>query len=160
MHRSTPPFIIGTILSAVCLVLTLMGYHLAAVITGCLAFFPSSLAVKNGGGNVAMYTYFIVAIIFGYSVYPSSGQYTLPVSLIILALMPCIRPMFYKSIGSSQFMFAEAVTYLIALSLFVLGNIYYHADWIGWVFPGLAFLFGLFLVSMFTLEKKGHQVQA
>ena len=101
-----------------------------------------------------MYTYFIVTIIFGYSIYPSSGHYILPIALFILALMPCIRPIFFKTMGHSQFMFAEALLYFVALSLFVLGNLYYGADWIGWTFPGLAFLFGTFLVVSFTLEKK------
>ncbi|HXB13169.1 MAG TPA: peroxiredoxin family protein [Bacteroidia bacterium] len=153
MHRSTPPYIIGTALGVVCLVLTLLGYHQAAVITGLLAVIPSSLAVKSNGGDLAVYTYFIVSIIFGYSISPLPQHFILPLSLFLLALMPCIRPFFFKYVANAQFIYAEAITYLIALSLFVLGNLHYGADWIAWTFPGIAFLFGLFLVSMFTLER-------
>src|SRR5579863_977613 len=125
MYRSTPHYIIGTISGAACLVLSLLDYRLAAVIAGFIAFFLSTLAVKNGGGNLAIYTSLIVSTIFGYSVFPGA-HYFLPVSMFILAIMPCIRPILFKSIGNAEYPYLEAFLFAIGLGIFISGSIHYH----------------------------------
>lgn len=152
MHRSTPFFIVGAVAGAASLALLLLGYHLAAGIAGFVAFFPSMLAVKNGGGNLAMYTHLLIAILFGYLFSPG-GHYVLPVAMFVLAMMPCVRMMMYERLGNATYPYMEACIYLIGMSLFVFGNIYYHADWMQWTFPGIACLLVTFLTIMFTMEK-------
>jgi peroxiredoxin len=152
MHRSTPYFIVGTVAAVTSLVLMVLGYHLAAEIAVFIAFFPSTLAVKNGAGNLAMYIFLAVALLFGYLFSPGE-HYALPLAMLILAMVPCIRMIFFKAIGNGKYPYTEAALYLTGISIFIGGNIYYHADWVQWVFPAIACSLSTFLAAMFTAEK-------
>lgn len=151
MHKSTGYYITGVAFAAACLACTLLNYRLAADITGLVAFFSSCLAVKNGGGFLAVYSFIIISSFFGYSVFPGARHYSLPAAFFFLSLVPTIRLIFFKSLGHVEYKLTEAVLYLTGVVTFVLGNIYNGADWMNWTFPGIAFAFGGFLTTLFTM---------
>jgi|SRR6185437_2704020 len=150
MHRSTPLLVGGIVFGVACIVCLLLGYQLAAAITGMLAFASSSVSVKEAGGNPAIYSSLLIAVLFGYSVSPPGEVYYLPVSLVVLTMIWNARVMFFELMGNGKFVFQELLTYFVGLTIFIVGNLVYHAGWMSWVFPGIAYLIGIGLALLFT----------
>jgi peroxiredoxin Q/BCP len=153
MHRSTPILIAGLVFAAACIACLVLDYQLAAAITGLLAVLFSSLSVKEAAGNPGIYSSFAIAVLFGYSVSPA-GTYFLSVSMFFLALEWNARLMFFRNMGNGKFIYQELLTYIAGLGIFVAGDLIEHVGWMSWVFPGIAYLFGLILAFVFTYTNR------
>src|SRR5690242_4159811 len=149
MHRRDIYYFTGLACIVASVICAVQGYYLPAVITGLLAHITTSLSVKNGKGALGVYTFITFSIAYGFIVAPT--HYTLPAAMFFLALIPTIRLLFFSALGHNQQTYVEVVLFLTGLALFIGGNIYYHAGWEEWTFPGLAFILGLVLTAIFTM---------
>src|SRR5581483_3463250 len=148
MQRRDVYFYLGLLSFAASATCWALGYFLASAIIGVVAFSTSSFSVKNGKGNLGIYSVAIISAGYGYIISPAN--YAMPVAMLLLAIMPALRLIFFKRLGYTGGIYTEVGAYVTALALFIASGVYYHFNWVQWTFPGICFLFGLLLALLFT----------
>jgi len=144
MKKVSVTSIVSFILAATSIVCIALNLHVAASVTGLLAYFTALFTVKNETAVWQVYYLLVVSVVFGYAVSPDS--YYMIISLIFLTLMYGIRALFIVQLGNHRLPWLEALFYSLAVGTYLM-NLQGHLDWMGWAFPASMLAFGLFIVS-------------
>jgi peroxiredoxin Q/BCP len=126
-----------------------------ASIYALLAYFCSIKEVATYTSNYQFTVVTASAVLLGISV--DTSLTTLPlltIGMFLVAAGSTFRIAFFKTFGYTQHSWFEVLMFVLALSLYLTGNILYPHNWKGWTFPPILIFFQGVLAYGIIKDKK------
>lgn len=159
---------LSTLLLLAAIPLVISGFTLIAAIVCIAAFFTAFKGVEKFTNLLDFGVIFFSVLMLGFVLDFPSGKFPfMTLAMFFLGTSLCTRFLLIWVINYNRYPWIESATMVCALFFYVYGNIANHLGWMGWAFPVISLVLGIWNAVGAIMESKlskkiikhGYQVQ-
>jgi peroxiredoxin len=144
MKRTTAASLSSILLSALAVVFTLSNQAIIAASLAIIATLAAFYGMKKETAIWQLFTSILAAAVLGYAISIAENSFHPLICLLLLAMLLTTRPLFYTQLTFTGLPWIEPLLLILAVGVYLIGNIHFSSGWMGWAFPAPVLLFNIF----------------